>query len=237
MNQRRLRETFQPALGAAAVKEGQTALNEGGTSPGACAQAVRQAGRAEGEVSKPVALYRHFNAAGRLLYVGILIDPNRRIREHSYESDWFDDVTRVEIERYPTQAEAAKAEREAVKREKPEHNAIKFEGRKRPYLQRVRPMATGDKRPSWQVQREIVDRLTTGTPVKWWTVEGCANRVLMNPERLRPCIVFPPDRKKLKGSDVISIADMVIRGVLRPDNPWIVGSPIPDHMDARGQAA
>lgn len=70
---------------------------------------------------RKTALYRHFDAAGGLLYVGISKDAGRRISEHS-KSDWFDAVERVEVEFYPTRDAALAAEKTAIRTERPAHN-------------------------------------------------------------------------------------------------------------------
>lgn len=68
------------------------------------------------------ALYRHFDCAGQLLYVGISLCPFTRTRQHGMAADWFDDVVRVEIERFETRSQAQAAEWRAIKNEHPMHN-------------------------------------------------------------------------------------------------------------------
>lgn len=67
-------------------------------------------------------LYRHFDARGRLLYVGISTCTFVRFTQHRTRAQWFDDVVTVTIERYPTNAEAREAERMAIKNERPLFN-------------------------------------------------------------------------------------------------------------------
>jgi predicted DNA-binding transcriptional regulator AlpA len=67
-------------------------------------------------------LYRHFDTAGRLLYVGIAFDSVVRLKGHQRAASWFKQVTTITIQRFPTRAEAEAAEREAIKAEKPLHN-------------------------------------------------------------------------------------------------------------------
>jgi hypothetical protein len=57
------------------------------------------------------ALYRHFDASGQLLYVGISVSPFNRARQHNRASDWFASVVRIDIEWLDTRqaAEQAKA--------------------------------------------------------------------------------------------------------------------------------
>lgn len=67
-------------------------------------------------------LYRHFDAEGRLLYVGIAIDAGKRSKQHQWMSSWFEKVSRTEVERHPNRAAALRAEREAIRTEAPIHN-------------------------------------------------------------------------------------------------------------------
>lgn len=68
------------------------------------------------------ALYRHFDQAGQLLYVGISLSPFTRARQHGMHSPWFEDVTRINIEWFETRSQAETAEYQAIKRERPLHN-------------------------------------------------------------------------------------------------------------------
>jgi excinuclease UvrABC nuclease subunit len=71
---------------------------------------------------KPCELYRHFDKDGRLLYVGIAVSTLARLAGHRSGSHWFGQITRIEIERFPSQCAARQAELEAIEREKPLHN-------------------------------------------------------------------------------------------------------------------
>lgn len=66
-------------------------------------------------------LYR-FYAADQLLYVGITVNPGRRLEKHRALQPWWADVARIEMEQHPDQATLRAAEREAIKTEKPLHN-------------------------------------------------------------------------------------------------------------------
>lgn len=68
------------------------------------------------------ALYRHFDASGQLLYVGISFSPFNRARQHNRASDWFASVVRIDIEWLDTRSAAEQAEYQAIKREHPLHN-------------------------------------------------------------------------------------------------------------------
>lgn len=73
-------------------------------------------------VTRPAALYRHFDAAGALLYVGIALDPVSRLSAHRRKSKWADEITTVTVEYFPTWREAERAERAAIAAERPLHN-------------------------------------------------------------------------------------------------------------------
>ena len=67
-------------------------------------------------------LYRHFDAAGVLLYVGISLSTVHRLSQHRDDSHWFDQIKRVEIEHFPTRKQAEIAEQVAILTEAPLHN-------------------------------------------------------------------------------------------------------------------
>ena len=75
-------------------------------------------------------LYRHFDSAGTLLYVGISLDALRRLCEHRQTASWYERIARVEVQQLPTMAAARRAERWAICDEKPLHN-IAMNARKR----------------------------------------------------------------------------------------------------------
>jgi len=88
-------------------------------------------------------LYRHFDAQGQLLYVGISLSAVARLTQHRNSSDWYSQISRVEIQRFDTRSEAEGAEWEAIQKEKPIHNIIgnkpasrlaRFERGKRPFF-------------------------------------------------------------------------------------------------------
>jgi hypothetical protein len=66
-------------------------------------------------------LYRHFDEDGVLLYVGIAVDPVRRLSGHRH-SHWYDKIDTIRIEHCPTHEAALAAELEAIRTEKPVHN-------------------------------------------------------------------------------------------------------------------
>lgn len=66
-------------------------------------------------------LYRHFDADGSLLYVGMSLDVMNRTRSHAL-SAWWNDVATITIERFETKEQAAAAELHAIRTERPLHN-------------------------------------------------------------------------------------------------------------------
>jgi len=71
--------------------------------------------------SRKTALYRYFDANLKLLYVGIAFDPI--IRQHAHKQrSWYAEVSTMEIDWFDSRAEAAIAERKAIRLENPKHN-------------------------------------------------------------------------------------------------------------------
>lgn len=68
------------------------------------------------------ALYRLFDAEGRLLYVGIAFDPPDRWRGHAREKSWWPDVVERRVEWHETRHAAGAAEISAIQTEKPLYN-------------------------------------------------------------------------------------------------------------------
>jgi hypothetical protein len=75
-------------------------------------------------VGPKVALYRHFNARGRLLYVGISANPINRLLDHMYGSAWVSEIARIEIAWCVDRFDAVKQEARAVKDERPLWNQV-----------------------------------------------------------------------------------------------------------------
>lgn len=73
---------------------------------------------------RPTALYRHFDCNGKLLYVGVSIDPIIRLKEHKGTSDWFREISSITIEWFPSRWLARRAEEDAILREAPTFNLM-----------------------------------------------------------------------------------------------------------------
>ena len=68
-------------------------------------------------------LYRHFDAEGTLLYVGISLSAVSRLSQHVKATyDWTKDIKTVTIEKFDSRPSALRAERNAIKTEKPLYN-------------------------------------------------------------------------------------------------------------------
>lgn len=67
-------------------------------------------------------LYRHFDADGRLLYVGISLSTVSRLGQHHANAHWYDKIAQVTVETFPDRTAAAYAEREAIFKEGPLYN-------------------------------------------------------------------------------------------------------------------
>lgn len=67
-------------------------------------------------------LYRFFDAAGKLLYIGITGNPRLRFAQHRKAKVWWNDIATREIVHYKTRVDLMAAEREAIIRERPRYN-------------------------------------------------------------------------------------------------------------------
>lgn len=74
--------------------------------------------------SAQTALYRHFDAAGTLLYVGISHSAVQRLQQHMNGSRWARDIASVQIAQYDSREAALAAERLAIINERPLWNVI-----------------------------------------------------------------------------------------------------------------
>lgn len=67
-------------------------------------------------------LYRHYDDAGTLLYVGVSLSAVARLCEHKRTAEWFQRLRRVDVEWFPTREASIEAEKKAIKAEKPKFN-------------------------------------------------------------------------------------------------------------------
>jgi len=81
---------------------------------------------ADGSADQPeaveTALYRHFDTAGALLYVGISVNPLQRTGQHLVRAPWVREVRTITVEWHPSRPAALAAELTAIRSERPRHN-------------------------------------------------------------------------------------------------------------------
>jgi hypothetical protein len=91
--------------------------------------------------AKPTTLYRLYDAAGVLLYVGVATNPGGRLKDHAKGKPWWPDVADVRVELYGTTKDTAQAERTAVRAENPKHNVVRFKPPKPPQAAQAKTAA------------------------------------------------------------------------------------------------
>lgn len=67
-------------------------------------------------------VYRAFDRSGQLLYVGRTQNPYARMQAHANSSAWWPHAVEIAQQRFPTLAEAAQAEVQAILTEGPRYN-------------------------------------------------------------------------------------------------------------------
>ena len=67
-------------------------------------------------------LYRHFDADGDLLYVGISSNWLSRLIQHSRQSEWYAQIASVTIEKFDSREEAREAEEKEIRSKCPPYN-------------------------------------------------------------------------------------------------------------------
>lgn len=79
----------------------------------------------------PNVLYRLFDAEGALLYIGITVDFQTRMRYHRRQKPWWGEVARTETEPFRSRSEALTAEWYAIVNECPKYNVEHADERSR----------------------------------------------------------------------------------------------------------
>lgn len=74
------------------------------------------------EDKTPTELYRHYDKAGTLLYVGISLSAVVRLGQHKTYSSWFSKIDTIKIEHHTSRRAALAAEKRAIKSERPKYN-------------------------------------------------------------------------------------------------------------------
>lgn len=76
----------------------------------------------QADAARPAAVYRLYDAAGALLYVGMSTRPWTRMPGHQSRSPWWGEVARQEMTWFRSEADALSAEARAIAAEHPMHN-------------------------------------------------------------------------------------------------------------------
>lgn len=110
------------------------------------------------------ALYRHFNAAGELLYVGISLSAVQRLSQHKQTAAWFAQIARVDIEWHPSRQAAEEAEKAAIRKENPRFNSVRYGavGQQEPTAWGIRHQRSG-RIDGWYRRRTDATHL-----LGWW---------------------------------------------------------------------
>ena len=141
-------------------------------------------------------LYRHFDAEGVLLYVGVSNRWERRLKQHGKTSEWFDQITQVKIEKFLTRQDALDAETTAIQVEKPKHN-----------IQKVRTCAPSRAMDIVLEQRDkLVYQITTLYPM--YSVSEAAEVLMLGETYVKHLI----ETKQL-GSVFVCNRTKIIKGV------------------------
>lgn len=120
-------------------------------------------------------LYRHFNASGDLLYVGVSLSTVARLKQHRTNSNWFELIDRITIERFKSRDQALEAERKAIETETPLHN-IMFNKVVPLHQQKIRTRAVDSR-------EELLARVTRFNPI--YRVADAAALLSLSEKELR----------------------------------------------------
>lgn len=103
----------------------------------------------------PTAVYRLYDRAGVLLYVGMSIKPHERVRQHSAR-EWYPDIdhARTTVEWRSDQASAHEAEKTAIRNEVPLHNRERYLPTPARILRPINLYRTESDRPVWDRTRQ-----------------------------------------------------------------------------------
>jgi predicted GIY-YIG superfamily endonuclease len=77
-------------------------------------------------MSEPTKLYRYYDSAGALLYIGISKNAIQRLSEHEADKRWQTDISSIRIETFSDRIAAHDAERRAIASENPAHNLVRY---------------------------------------------------------------------------------------------------------------
>jgi GIY-YIG catalytic domain. len=81
--------------------------------------AIRYHGRSDAS-----AVYRIYNAADELIYIGMSYEPAVRARVQRREKAWGHEIDRYEVDWHPNRATSQRAEEELIKEFRPRYNVV-----------------------------------------------------------------------------------------------------------------
>lgn len=110
-------------------------------------------------IATPTELYRYFDDAGVLLYVGISFSTLQRALQHRRDKSWWRYAKTIDIEHYDTRDAALEAERLAIVNERPLCNIV----------------------------HNAPERQLTDPPADPQDLDGWLRWLIENPHRFRPC--------------------------------------------------
>lgn len=103
-------------------------------------------------MTKRQTLYRMYDEAGALLYIGITQQQAGRFHQHSRDKSWWDEVTQIRVQHYPDRAAVEAAEMAAIAAECPRYNIVGNNGSMRRLMNRSIPdgYGYGTRGTSWR---------------------------------------------------------------------------------------
>lgn len=156
---------------------------------------------------KPTTVYRLFDTAGTLLYVGIAGNPGRRFEQHAGDKPWWGSVANLTLEHHLTREAATIAERDAIIAEKPLYNVMHNRGDHR--VAAVPPAADRSGIYTFENRRYGGE----------WT-----SRLELYPELdCSSCVDDSPD------SDGQAQLDYYVEYLQRREKPWLDNDAVPIH--------
>ena len=153
---------------------------------------------------KETALYRHFDAEGVLLYVGITLNWRNRTWQHKKTAHWFRDIAEIKIEWFDKRNEAIEAERDAILNELPKYNI---------QLRYTEPKKAKEDRAD-EAKMEII-RQVLFSPI--YTLEGAAEVLGASVSHIKKMITVGE-----LGAVVKSRHERTLNGVTRTNTRWMV---------------
>jgi predicted GIY-YIG superfamily endonuclease len=128
-----IRPTYEPstirlALGTAKSSRKRTARQRRRQYRKLTPWYVRGAHNYSGRTDGKTILYRFYDSKGKLLYVGITNNFDRRLQQHLADKWWAPQIARTQKVLYPSRTAAQNAELRAIRSERPRHNVAHNQG-------------------------------------------------------------------------------------------------------------